>query len=417
MTRLFRLAAPRRYTANWVTALDVARRPFLLKYTRDAAEAWEEARGHTAIRDHYRVPARYASVPLPRGRLTLLERVGASGRDEGLLLDLLNAADDTDPEIAQPAQRTLAEYLRQMTGVYRRVMLATARQTPPAQLVRKLYWDRAAPGGRLDQYYAGRDFLVADGLVDVPVSRFHEYQLTINGEAYRLDWDAFRHELRALFARDEPVWSAITQGDPTDVNLAVPLAWLDLDTGGRNALAGEFANFLWYMAFLGGYLVPRHNPAAFIDHPCTFARIPDNAPELRVLDVDHRRRSMIADLALRPAHARRYAIATYWREVVEPVSAELGFTDRIDQMIRPYLAMRIIAVHNLADLEPRDRLVLLLGLVLCMSGRFSAARFFHLEDAWAPSADRCTEPPPSSPGPREASAPPSLYGSPGTARV
>ncbi|MFF7340736.1 hypothetical protein ACFZAT_25800 [Streptomyces sp. NPDC008163] len=361
-----RLGPVRRFTRNLLCPVDLLGRPLLLKYTRDPVGSLAEVSGHARLAQHYRVPTLHAHLRVPGGRLLAYERL-PGGTDRGLLLDLLNASQASDG---------LRAYLDQLTAAYREAILATARPTDPTRVVRKLYWDRAAPGGRLDEYYGGRDFPIADGLIDVLVSRLDTYTLNINGLRHHLDWVATLRWLRAHFDATEPVWAALTQGDPTDVNLAHPLAWFDYDTAGMNSIPGEFANFLWYASALGGWLVPMYNPAAFADHPATFARVPDNTPEIRRADIEHTTSTIRIDYAPRLAAPRRAAVTTYWNQLVRPVADRLWPGADLANLLRPYLAMRILGVYNLADLAPADRLVLLTRLAEAMSPAFDPATYF-----------------------------------------
>lgn len=361
-----RLGPVRRFTRNLLCPVDLLGRLLLLKYTRDPVESRAEVRGHARLAQHYRVPTLHAHLRVPGGRLLAYERL-PGGTDHGLLLDLLNASE---------ASGDLYAYMDQLTAAYREAILATARPTDPTRVVRKLYWDRAAPGGRLDDYYAGEDFPIADDLIDVPVSRLGTYTLNINGRRHHLDWVATLRWLRAHFSATEPVWTALTQGDPTDVNLAQPLAWFDYDTAGMNSIPGEFANFLWYASTLGGWLVPTYNPEAFADHPATFARVPDNTPELRRADIEHTTSTIHIDYAPRLAATRRAAVTTYWNQLVRPVADRLWPGADLANLLRPYLAMRTLGVYNLADLAPADRLVLLARLAEAMSPAFDPATYF-----------------------------------------
>ncbi|MFJ4770544.1 hypothetical protein ACIP88_15730 [Streptomyces uncialis] len=361
-----RIGPVRRFTRNLLCPVDLLDRPLLLKYTRDPAEAREEIRGHARLARHYRVPALYAHLRVPGGHLLAYERL-PGGTDQGLLLDLLNADEPSGD---------LHTCMDQLTAVYREVILATAWPTDPAHVVRKLYWERAAPGGRLDTYYAGKDFLVADNLIDVPVSRLDTYTLSVNGRRHQLDWAATLRWLRAHFATAEPVWTALTQGDPTDVNLAHPLAWFDYDTAGTNSIPGEFANFLWYASALGGWLVPRYNPSAFADHQATFAHVPANTPEIRRADVDHSTSTIHIDYTSRLSAPRRAAVTAYWNQLVQPVADRLWPGETLANLLRPYLAMRILGVYNLADLAPEDRLVLFARLAEAMSPTFDPTTYF-----------------------------------------
>ncbi|MFF3761133.1 hypothetical protein [Streptomyces sp. NPDC002185] len=363
---LLRLGPVRRFTRNLLRPVDLLGRPLLLKYTRDPAEAREEIRGHARLSRHYRVPALHAHLRVPGGHLLTYERL-PGGTDQGLLLDLLNADEPSSD---------LRSYMDELTAAYREVILTTAWPAEPTHVVRKLYWDRAAPGGRLDTYYAGRDFLFADGLIDVPVSRLDTYALNINGRRHHLDWAATLRWLRAHFASAEPVWAALTQGDPTDVNLAHPLAWFDYDTAGMNSIPGEFANFLWYASALGGWLVPTYNPTAFADHPATFAHVPANTPELRRADIDHTTSTIHIDYTPHLSAPRQAAVTAYWTQLVRPVADRLWPGSDLANLLRPYLAMRILGVYNLADLAPEDRLVLLARLAEAMSPTFDPTTYF-----------------------------------------
>ncbi|MFJ4909058.1 hypothetical protein ACIQCR_29445 [Streptomyces sp. NPDC093249] len=361
-----RVGPVRRSTRNLLCPVDLLGLPLLLKYTRDPAEAREEIRGHARLARHYRVPALHAHLRVPGGHLLAYERL-PGGTDQGLLLDLLNTDEPSSD---------LHVYMNQLTAAYHEVILATAWSADPAHVVRKLYWNRAAPGGRLDAYYAGTDFLVADSLIDVPVSRLDTYALSINGRRHRLDWAATLRWLRAHFATAEPVWAALTQGDPTDVNLAHPLAWFDYDTAGMNSIPGEFANFLWYASTLGGWLVPTYNPTAFADHPATFDHVPANTPELRRAAVDHTTSTIHIDYIPRLSAPRRAAVTAYWTQLVRPIADRLWPGEDLANLLRPYLAMRVLGVYNLADLAPEDRLVLLARLAEAMSPAFDPTTYF-----------------------------------------
>ncbi|WP_326740347.1 hypothetical protein [Streptomyces sp. NBC_01022] len=370
-----RIGPVRRFTRNLLCPVDFLGRPLLLKYTHDPAEARKEIRGHGRLARHYRVPALHAHLRVPGGHLLAYERL-PGGTDQGLLLDLLNTDEPNND---------LHNYMDRLTTTYREVILTTARPTDPTRVVRKLYWDRAAPGGRLDTYYAGKDFLVADSLIDIPVSRLGTYTLSINGRRHRIDWAATLRWLGAHFATLEPVWAALTQGDPTDVNIAHPLAWFDYDTAGMNSILGEFANFLWYASALGGWLVPAYNPAAFSDHPATFDREPANTPEVRRADVDRTTSTIHIDYTPRLSAPRRAAVTAYWDQLVRPVADRLWPGADLANLLRPYLAMRILGVYNLADLVPEDRLILLARLAEAMSPVFDPATYFCPSESPCPT--------------------------------
>jgi hypothetical protein len=355
--------------------LDVHGHPLLIKYTRNADEARQEIRGHARLLDRYRVPALHTHLRVPGGYLLMYERLPFA-RDRGLLLDLLNA---------EPPSAELVQYMDQLTQAYREVILTTAQELASADVIGKLYWDRAAPGGRLDAYYNGADFPVAEGLVDLPVTRLAEYVLVVNGHPLVLGWTATLQWLRDHFHQSEPIWAALTQGDPTDVNLAHPLGWLDYNTAGLNSILGEFANFLWYVTALGGWLVPTYNPAAFCDHPATFNRIPANQPTLHQHHINHSARTIHIDYTAHLSASRRVAASAYWHQLVQPIADKLWPHENLAELLRPYLAMRLLGVYNLADLAPADRLLLLARLAEVMSPSFDPATFFAAKEATCPA--------------------------------
>ncbi|WP_328914145.1 MULTISPECIES: hypothetical protein [unclassified Streptomyces] len=367
----WRVGRLRRATRNLLLPLDLNGRPLLIKYTRNAGEARQEISGHAHLVHHYRVPALHAQLRVPGGWLLAYERL-PYGPDRGLLLDLLNR---------EKPSAELLRYMDELTKTYGRVILDTAQEAAPSSIVRKLYWDRAVPGGRLDTYYEDSSFAVADGMVDLPVTRLAEYVLVVNGRPLRIGWTATLRRLRSHYQQSEPVWAALTQGDPTDVNLANPLGWLDYDTAGLNSILGEFANFLWYTTALGGWLVPTYNPAAFADHPATFDCVTVNRPTLQQVRVNHVARTIHVDYAAALAASRRAAAASYWDRLVLPVADKFWPDRNLGELLRPYVAMRILTVYNLADLAPTDRLLLLVRLAEAMSPSFDPATFFFTQEA------------------------------------
>lgn len=356
---LLSMGKARRFTRNTVRDVDFFHRPLLVKRMPNHQEARAENHGWQAVREHYPVPRLYTRLRLPGSSFLVYERWG-NPTGPKTFLDFLN-----DGDIA-----VIDAYMQVLTATYRDVMLRTARLTDPRALVGKLYHDRAAPGGRLDAYYAGRSFEIAG----IGVQELADYTLVINGRERHIDWHATLAWLSTWALDPTPQWSAITQGDPTDVNLAAPFALYDYDTAGRNAVCGEFANFCWYTGFLGGYIVPNANPAAFTASPATFNLLPLNAPAADAVTTDKAGRQLTIDLVWRQAPARRAANRLYWDHLVAPVWNQLAGDERIDEALRPYLALRIIAVFNLADLEPLDRLALFVCLAECLADDFDAER-------------------------------------------
>ncbi|MFH9727479.1 hypothetical protein ACH4M4_31570 [Streptomyces sp. NPDC017254] len=76
-------------------------------------------------------------------------------------------------------------------------------------------------------------------------------------------WTAGTCGATCSWAPDRRRLAGLTPGDPTEPNIADPLCWLDFEFAGRNTVAGEAANLIWYLLALGGWLVPRYQPDVY----------------------------------------------------------------------------------------------------------------------------------------------------------
>ncbi|NIL64864.1 hypothetical protein [Salinispora arenicola] len=153
----------------------------------------------------------------------------------------------------------------------------------------------------------------------------------------------------------------MTQGDPTDFNIGLDIdnrpVWFDYDGAGLNALPGEDRLLLWYQRLHGAWLVPRYNTEAFADHRKALAEAVEPTVRLNRLS----RRAVAIDYQHRPSPARRQAIAQYLMQLARPLAGTIA-TDLLT-WLRPYLAMRILAVYPLHHLEPREHRAVTLGLL------------------------------------------------------
>jgi hypothetical protein len=341
----------RRYTDNHTWHLDWKGRRLFLKANPNHEEARAEAEGHARLQNHYPAPALHARLRLPGWTFLIYDRWPHLASDNGLLLDVIAEAERTGDNTALDA--CLTDFI----GHYRRIIDATAELAEGQVVIGKLYRDRATSGGRLDDYYGeDRPWLlgrIGDGSGLRP-SELAGLDLVVNGRAHHVDFAAVLAELRSHFTRPEPVWSALTQGDPTDWNLGWSSesgpVWFDYDTAGRNAIAGEFACFLTYQRLHGPWLTPRYNPAAYTGRDGALQATKHVRHDLQV-------RSDTAGLRIdyehQPSPARRHAMTRYLDELVRPIAASLDIEDVIG-WLRPYLLMRLLGVFDLTFLEPED---------------------------------------------------------------
>lgn len=346
---MLRITNHRRYTANHTWHLDWAGDALFVKANPHHDEAHAESVGHARIRDFYPVPRLRRLQKVGLWTVIVYDRWQHLGRDRGLLLDEITRADLTDD------MRRLDVCLTSVLTHYRHVIGQTLRHTNHGYTVGKLYGDRAAPRGRLDQYYrADAPWPVTTDAPAIRPSDLAGLRLVVNGQEHAVDFADVTRRLRAQFAHDAPVWAALTQGDPTDLNIGWSPeggpAWFDYDTGGLNALPGEFACFLLYQRLHGAWLTPRYHRDAFLDHPS--ALDPASLVE-PLVHVEYRDPTLAINYRHTPSQARRHVMRRYLDEVVRPMGRALGIADLMT-WLRPYLAMRLLAVYHLAELESRD---------------------------------------------------------------
>lgn len=345
---MLRIGHHRRFTANHTWHLDYAGRHLFIKASPSSQEARAERAGHARISGFYPVPRLHAARRVGRWTVLAYDRWPHLSLDTGLLLDEISHADLTGDTTRLDACLT-AVFSR-----YRQAISRTLRRAITADTIGKPYGDRAAPGGRLDRYYQGDTPWPLTQDACLRPSDLAALTLVVNGHEHALDFAELTDWLRCRLAPGSPVWAAISQGDPTDFNVGWSPAdgpvWFDYDTGGLNALPGEFACFLLYQRLHGAWLTPRYDKAAFRDHPSALAPAVLAKPAVRVR---HGRHLLSIDYRHTPTPGRRRVLRSYLTEIIQPIARQLGIDDLMD-WLRPYLVMRILAVYHLAELEPRD---------------------------------------------------------------
>lgn len=344
---MLRIAHHRRFTANHTWHVNWAGQALSVKANPHHDEARAEREGHTRLRAYYAVPRLRGARQVARWTVLVYDRWPYLSHDSGLLLDEITHADLTHD------LRRLDDCLTTVFAHYQRVISSTVRRATNGETISKLYGDRAAADGRLDRYYRpNAPWPIAIGTRRIRPTDLADLQLVINGREHAVDFADLMIQLRLQFARHNPVWAAVTQGDPTDINIgwspAAGTVWFDYDTGGLNALPGEFACFLLYQRLHGAWLTPHYNRAAFRDHPSALACLAEPVVRMR-----HTSSSLAINYSHTPSPARRHVLHRYLHEIVQPIARQLGIDDVMD-WLRPYLVMRLLAVYHLADLEPRD---------------------------------------------------------------
>jgi hypothetical protein len=343
MKSLLRLWHHRRYTRNHTWYLDIGQRRLFVKASPNADEARQELAGRDMIADIYRVPALHRTGRAGAWTVHVYER-SPHVADGLLLVDAIARAEATQN------LTLLDRFLDDILVHYRTTILATARCIPGDQAVGKLYRHRAAPGGRLDEYYAARTPW------PLPTGPWWPdgTEIFVNGTRRRPGLPQIIETLRSEIGTSALAWAAVTQGDPTDFNLAWSSSdgpvWFDYDTAGLNAIAGEFACFLMYQLLHGPRLTLRYDKAAFRDHPEALHHALSGRPAAHA---ERAGRTIALTYEAGPGPVRTHILQRYLTELMLPVAETVGVRD-LSAWLRPYLLMRLLGVYNVTTLEPDD---------------------------------------------------------------
>lgn len=299
----------------------------------------------------------------------IFEDVFATGRCQYLLGDCITMADhglisaDRASELINGVIQDLARSLAH-TGA-----IAALEQCVPA-----LYTHRRRSGGRLDTWYTPTT-PVQIGQTVVPLRDFQRIRLEINGDSCRLDWAAMVGAVRKKLSPASRWLTAMTQGDPTEPNIAYPLLWLDFEHAGRNTIAGELANLLWYLLGMGGWLVPRYQPEVYartLRRPLP----PVITPQLAGLAILGESNTIRLTIDWQLGPARTAAIRTLLAAIEHHLAPALEVTaSGLLDLLRPFLVMRILTVLPLTKLHSDDALLCLAKLAQLQNPDLTIAEF------------------------------------------
>ncbi|GLW57841.1 hypothetical protein [Kitasatospora phosalacinea] len=325
-----------------------------------AAEADVEAAGWQAVAGILPVPRLLRRTSLGDRVVLAYEDVFATGRYTMLLGDVIAVADRS--ALALPRVVALVDAVCDSLMVSVRKTGSTA---PLSTCMPGLYADRIRPGGRVDERVLSDRLTVTSTSTGRPV-RVRDlagFSAIVNGVPMLLDVpDA------VLFARDRlrgdrAVLAALTQGDPTEPNIAGdPLCWLDFQYAGCNGVAGDVAVLLWYLLGMGGWLVPRYQPDVFA-RTLPLHLPPVASPRLDQVVLDEEQRRVEIGYTWQVGAGRQAAIG----RLLDRLSTDLGEAAGLAPhtllaQLRPFLLLRLLGVVPLAALTEDDRLLLLAKL-------------------------------------------------------
>ncbi|MDH6131227.1 hypothetical protein P3T37_000596 [Kitasatospora sp. MAA4] len=323
-----------------------------------AAEA--ETNGWQQVAGHLPVPDLLGRTRLTDRHLVAYQDVFAGGRCDVLLGDLIAVA-DRDPAIAPRVEALIDAVCDSLLAAVE----ATGRSERLSVCVPGLYTDRIRPGGRIDTWYlggAGLSIPASPTGTPLPLTELTGYELVVNDLRLRLDLPQIVLAARAGLRPDSRWNTALTQGDPTEPNIADPLCWLDFEYAGRNTLVGEIANLLWYLLAMGGWLVPTYQPDVYARTlhlhlpPCT-------TPHLTHVEHSAHHRHLDMRYTWPAGRGREAAITRLADRIRTDLAKAAGLSpDGFLAEIRHFLAVRILGVFPPARLAAGDLLLLLAKL-------------------------------------------------------
>jgi len=157
-------------------------------------------------------------------------------------------------------------------------------------------------------------------------------------------------EIENFFDLNKKTYTVVSQCDPNDLNICEDGMILDYLCGGDTPLMAEFATFIWYYIAQAEYLSLKYNKKAFEKHNEIYKNM--LKPSLTENYLSFNIRSI-----------RKDAINHYIDIVIEPIIKNIKFENWYKEF-KNYIAMKILAVFNLNDMENTDKILSLTYLIL-----------------------------------------------------
>jgi hypothetical protein len=298
-----------------------------------------EQRGWRQVARFLPVPELLERVDEGPRQILVYEDVFERGHCQQLLADAITAA-DTDPARV----RDVVQLTDDICDSWVSTIDLTGRLAALSDCTPALYAHRLRPAGRLDAWYGTQQ----------------PHIIATSHGTYELHLSAILDRLRADLASDSRWPTAITQGDPTEPNIAEPLRWLDFEHAGRNTIAGEVANLLWYLLGLGGWLVPAYQPLTYAAtlRIRGLGAVPPEVTYLRTCGDQTE-----VEFTYRARPGRRAALDVLTRRIHADLGgllAPMGVD--ADVALSPWLAVRVLGVIRLTRLCDADQAVCLATL-------------------------------------------------------
>jgi hypothetical protein len=354
----------------------------------DRAAADAEVQGWKAAARALPVPRLLGRSRAAGQHVVSYEDVFATRRCSMLLGDVISTADRHPTALPRVTALIDAVCDSLLTAI-----ADSGRTKPLSACVPGLYLDRIRPGGRIDAWcQSGRLAVPAPRTGQpLPVHALTRHAFVVNGVPLQLDVPAIIREAREALHPGHTWVTALSQGDPTEPNIADPLCWLDFQYAGRNTLAGEIAILLWYLLGMGGWLVPTYQPDVYA-RTLPLHLPPITTPRLEHVDHDERHRRLEVTYTWTVGAGRQAAIGRLLQRIRADLGPAAGLSpDRFLAQIRHFLALRILGVIPPSRLTGHDLLLLLAKLAEAHDPEAANETFTRTQPAPATGPDDWTD--------------------------
>lgn len=281
------------------------------------SELKRELSGYKTLAKHYPVPKFYDVSKIADNQYVFLfEKEGSIGKNEGLLIDLFATRNHLDKDFIR------------IIKLYKNVFLKTLTKSSDTSSC-IFFSDRVQ--NRLPIYYQ-KSFLNK------------KFVFTLNGRSINMELGVIVNKIERFFSAKKKRWSVVSQCDPNDLNIGIRPVIFDFTAGGMVPLMAEFATLFWYQLAQGSYLSLKYNDQAFKEHRHIYKRM--NRVDMIGTSIKHI-----------PSKLRVQFLEEYIEQVIEPCFDKISDFSGWYEEFKNYIAMKIIGVFNVSEMDKKDMLL------------------------------------------------------------
>ncbi|MET4424255.1 hypothetical protein [Bradyrhizobium sp. RT3a] len=301
-----------------------------------SARTYEEVSRYASVASHIPTPRLICSARLGGKGAILYERARSLGNGFELLADAFFQKNE------RIVRSIISEVLDTYASLIDRTLLWQDRTE--ANLV---YFDDRIRSDRLTDWYLN-------------ASPFHNFVVSSESNGFRVNLLEILEYLIEWAEHPLPTFSILSQGDPTEVNIGVPLCFFDFWAAGRNPVLGDMANLVWSIHAQGGYFAPIYNPVAVEFRSFVDRSIERNRPQIS-FEIDERKRTIEVRGRIIPDDCRRVALSLFVDSALWASTRKLFLARGLnaEAEILPYLLCRVLFVFDPRRMHIKDRIGLL----------------------------------------------------------